>query len=115
MIEQINYLLGCFLHNTNQIGLLEPSIANNFADAMSQSLIFLTRLSKISDICPQLPSILEIDQKLGDVGMRALQRITQYFSWTVRLQLDVYWSVAALSEGNGLGIYIYYQVPEKKM
>lgn len=53
---------------------------------------------------PQFSSILEVDQKFGDIGMGALQSIAFDLPRAIGLQLDVNWSITTFCEWNRLRI-----------
>ena len=51
---------------------------------------------------PKLAAVLEVDEELCDIGVGALEGITEDFARAVGLQLDVDGCVAAFGEGDGL-------------
>ena len=80
MIEEINNFLGSFLDNADQVALLEATIDDLPGYLSPELLVLLAGFCEIGDIMPQLPSIFEIDQKLGDIGVWAFQSIAAYLS-----------------------------------
>jgi len=63
------------LDDANQVGLLVFAVYYNLGDFRSELFIFLARLGEIGDVVPEFAAVLEVDQKLCDVGMRAFQGV----------------------------------------
>lgn len=114
-IEQIYNFFGGFLNYSNKISFLKSTINDNFGYSASKLFIFFASLGEISYVAPQFSAIFKVNEKLGDVGMRAFQGVAKNLTGAVGLKLNIDWGVAAFCKGDGLRVYLRAKVPEKKM
>lgn len=79
-VEQIDNFLRCLLDESDQVGLLESAIHDDSGYFRAEFFVLFTGLGKVSDAAPKFSSVLEVDEELGDVRVRAFESIAKDFS-----------------------------------
>ena len=73
MVEEVYDLFRCLLDDANQICFLVFAVYYYFGDLGSELFVFLACLRKIGYVVPEFAAVLEVDEELRDVGVRALE------------------------------------------
>jgi hypothetical protein len=83
LVEEIDYFFGGLLDDADQIGFLVFAVDDNLGDLGSELFVLLARLGEVGDVVPELAAVLEVYEELRDVGMGALQGVTEDLARTV--------------------------------
>jgi hypothetical protein len=102
IVKEIDDLFGSVLDDAHKVDFFVFAIADHLGDAGTKFSVFFRSLGKVGNIMPKLAAVLEVYEKLSDVGVGALEGIAEDLARSVGLQFDVYGGVAALGERDGL-------------